>query len=419
MSDLLLKHGRFDQSFVVRMILDFFLLLLLVSVAELGLRFVIVVYDFYTVERQATEAAAEQLASDVRQIMLNTGGPVAARTVYPLLRRGHAEGGLSIAIEPSEVTVRSIEATFGFTPRGIPADFPDGTYLSATVPVEAEEFCTRCHSLAAPGDVLGTVTVRNYLATHIDHWWGEVRLTGLMGLVKIMLHTVILFFLLRIRMEPLLSLRAVVAGLARGGSDLSLRAPVKSSDEFGELAANLNHFLDRVDQVVVDLRAVLGKVADLNQRIEAIQRRMERRLAGLEERLRETRAHARKALRGAPLLSPEWRHAVSALRATMKKVVADHPGGAEVAAAFDTVVAHLDATGARVQDLLSSHGAVEEGLDTLASEFHDFERLVDEMAVLEEKMDRIAEAGHVLVGRLQAGSEMDGPASRGEAAPEA
>ncbi len=415
MSDHLLKHGRFDHSFVVRMILDFFLLLLLVSIAELGLRFVIVVYDFYSVEEQATEAAAEQLASDVRRIMLNTGGPVAARTVYPLLRRGHAERGLSIAIEPSDVTVRSIEATFGFTPQGVPADFPDGTYLSAAVPIEAEKFCTSCHTEAVPGDILGTVTVRNYLATHIDHWWGEVRLTGLMGLVKIMLHTTILFFLLRIRMEPLLSLRAVVAGLARGGSDLSLRAPVKSSDEFGELAANLNHFLDRVDQIVVDLRAVLDKVATLNQRIEAIQEHMRRSLTGLQGHLRDVRAHARKAVRGEPLLSPEWRQTVSALRAAMKRIVADHPQGAEVGAALDAVVTHLDATGERIRDMPSSHMAVEEGLDTLAGEFHDFERLVGEMAVLEEKMNHIAESGRTLVDRLHAETEADGPESRGKA----
>lgn len=36
-----------------------------------------------------THYALEQLAADVRSIMLNQGGPVAARTVYSILRRTH------------------------------------------------------------------------------------------------------------------------------------------------------------------------------------------------------------------------------------------------------------------------------------------------------------------------------------------
>ncbi len=40
------KLGRFDQSFIVKMITDFFILLLVVGVLELGVRFFLVLYDF-------------------------------------------------------------------------------------------------------------------------------------------------------------------------------------------------------------------------------------------------------------------------------------------------------------------------------------------------------------------------------------
>lgn len=280
-----LKRGRFDRSFAVRMIVDFFLVLLLVAFAELGLRLAVVVHDFYTVEKTATEVAAERLASDVRRIMMNTGGPVAARTVYPILERSQAAVGLEIAVEPSPVTVTSIEAAFGFTPKGIAAAVRPGIRHAASVDIHAEDFCLSCHADARPGDVLGTVHVRNYLGTHIGHWWQEVRLTGLMSLVKILLHTTVLFFLLRIRMEPLLSLRATVSELAKGGNDLTLRAPVKSHDEFGELAADLNHFLGRIGHIVEDLRTVLDKIAGLNHRMESVQAGMAEGLAGIERRL--------------------------------------------------------------------------------------------------------------------------------------
>lgn len=42
MSNTFKASGRFDQSFAVRMIRDFFLLLLIVVLAELGARFLLV-----------------------------------------------------------------------------------------------------------------------------------------------------------------------------------------------------------------------------------------------------------------------------------------------------------------------------------------------------------------------------------------
>jgi adenylate cyclase len=59
-----------------------------------------VVYDFHENQELATQIEAERLASDVRSIMLNSGGPVAARTVYPILERNHRELGLAIESKP-------------------------------------------------------------------------------------------------------------------------------------------------------------------------------------------------------------------------------------------------------------------------------------------------------------------------------
>ena len=58
-------------------------------------------YDFSRHEPARGGRAASQLATDVRWIMLNSGGPMAARTVHPILNRNHDDLGLSIAVVPS------------------------------------------------------------------------------------------------------------------------------------------------------------------------------------------------------------------------------------------------------------------------------------------------------------------------------
>lgn len=262
------EFGRFDRSFFFRLVSSFLLLTLAVAAVEMGLRFGVVIYRFQASAPQQTEAAAERLASDVRMIMLNRGGPVAARTVYPILDRNFQRAGLKIAIQPSSLTVSAIESQFDFTPRGVPVAWPDGRHVEAKTELRAEEFCLQCHTNAAVGDVLGTVVVRDYLSTRLANYWSDVRLSGGLNVVKIILHTVILFFLLRTLMGPLMSLRASVARLARGEAGVSARAEVVSSDEFGDLTHDLNVFLDRTDQLLSDLEDTLSGVSEVDERLK-------------------------------------------------------------------------------------------------------------------------------------------------------
>jgi hypothetical protein len=79
----------FEQSFMFHMIRDFFLLLVLVATVEMGIRYAVVRYDFASKEQARVDLAAQQLANDVKSIMLNSGGPLAAQTVYPILNRNY------------------------------------------------------------------------------------------------------------------------------------------------------------------------------------------------------------------------------------------------------------------------------------------------------------------------------------------
>ncbi len=276
--------GRFDRSFAIRVIRDFLLALTIIIVLELGGRFALEWYQFQRQEREATELAAERLASDVRDIMLNQGGPVAARTVYPIIRRNHEEIGLEIAIIPTSLTIDAIRQSFGFEPKGLQPEWSDGRHHEAVVELTAEPFCTTCHFTAKPGDVLGQVSVRSYQSAHLSEWWAEARVISVVGMANVILHTIVLFLLLRVRMEPLLRLRSAVARLAKGRLDLSQRAEVRSDDEFGELALDFNHFLDRVSHLVEDLDGVLHKVVAVNERLAQVSTAMGRQINTVQER---------------------------------------------------------------------------------------------------------------------------------------
>ena len=152
--------ARFDDSFLSHMVRDFFFVLLAVIIVELSLRFFIVWYDFHNESRRATELAANRLATDVKSIMLNSGGPVAARTVYPILKNNYDDLGYTIAIQPSELTLNAIRNVFDFEAKGIAPEWPEGQHHEVRVELEAEQFCISCHIGAKPGDVLGEVIVR-------------------------------------------------------------------------------------------------------------------------------------------------------------------------------------------------------------------------------------------------------------------
>jgi hypothetical protein len=383
---------RFDESFVLRTLRDFFLALVFVIVAELGVRFAAVLVSYHTDEKQHTQAAAEQLAADVKAIMLNRGGPVAARTVYPMFEKSHQKIGLDIAIAPSAATVESIETMFGFVPHGIPATWPQGVFHEARVDIQAEAFCIQCHTAAKPGDVLGTVTVRNYRSTHLAHWAEEVRLSVIFGMANIILHTIVLFMLLRLRMEPLLSLRATIGRLSKAGANLGHRAVVKSSDEFGELANDINHFLDRISHIIADEAKVLGQVGALNKRLSQVRDQMDEHLGSIREPMDRLTRFA--------FTEPTGGSSHAAMQAVLEGLDALAERAELPAEARLRLHAAREAWNASREDAVAQ-GEVRIGIAEMHQRLGGFSHFIGEMTALEEKMQAMAEEGQRLLTRLQ------------------
>jgi HAMP domain-containing protein len=389
--------GRFDQSFLIHMIRDFFVILIAVTVLEFTLKAALVYYSFRVSGPERTQEVAEGIADNVRSIMRNEGGPVAARTVYPILERNWNDLGYRIAITPAPVTIRSIEEGFEFTPEGIPQrDWPDATHNLGHVAVTAEPFCLACHTEADVGDVLGEVTVRRDLSTDFTQWAEDMRLTGLLSLGKIVLHSFLLFLILRARLEPLLGLRAVVSNLARAYGGLTHRAEIRTADEFGVLARDLNLFLDRVCRLMEELDEVLARVVAVNADIVKIQSDLRDRIDSLTGRIRRLERSAMLSAKAEPRLSQVWFDAA-------RRAVADLEARRSDAGEGDigSLVEDLRAVVTNAEAQIETSERVFADLGELGDESEKLKRAMAEMIRLEERMQGIVETGSVLVQRIR------------------
>ena len=401
------RIGQFEQSFMFHMIRDFFLLAMLVAVVELGIRYAALRYDFSREEPERVGRAAQQLANDVKAIMLNSGGPMAAQTVYPILNRNYEDLGLSIAVLPSQVTIESMRERFKMEVRGLQPRWVDGSHRQASVTLSAEQFCLACHLKAAVGDVLGTVTVRSYLERKEAAWWQDVRLTAGALSIKILVHTIVLFFLLKVRMAPLLALRSTVSSLARGLMDLSPRAAVNSADEFGELARDLNDFLDRIGVVVRDLDQILSEVVSVGARLGALNRGLEQQVDGRRDASLRLLDHGARRGLDTQLLAAREGGAFDALDKTLVQTLDALAAAGEVPHAADAALRD------QLARLRQSFAAVSAALKDLAppvvvaedqsAEYQAFAQSLREMALLEASMQRVAESGQQVLQRLSQG----------------
>lgn len=389
--------GRFDKSFLVHMIKDFFLVLLAVTMLEFTFKAVGVVYNFSMNGAAQAQIVADDLAENVRSIMRNEGGPVAARTMYPILQKSWAELGYSVALIPSDVTIRSIRNGFDFVPAGIPEAWPEGEFKKAAVQITAETFCLSCHTEARVGDVLGTVVVRNYLERDFAIWFEEIRLAAGFAFAKIVLHSVLLFLILRARMEPLLRLRSVVSNLSKAYSALDQRAEIRTEDEFGALAFDLNIFLDRINRLIAELNQVLLRVVAVNDDIVTVQSDLRGQIDRVVTGVRRLERDAMMAAKREPRLSDDW---FKAMRASVKALddklaqAGGIPQAGELLEALRTVVGHAEAQ-------LETSEKVFERLAAVGDDTEALRGAMAEMTRLEERMKTIIETGGTLVRQLQ------------------
>ncbi|MDZ7710571.1 MAG: methyl-accepting chemotaxis protein [Roseovarius sp.] len=224
-----------------------------------------------------------------------------------------------------------------------------------------------------------------------------MRLSGLLSLGKIVLHSVLLFLILRARLEPLLGLRSVVSRLARAYGGLTHRAEIRTADEFGVLARDLNLFLDRVCRLMEELDAVLQRVVAVNADIVSIQGDLRDRIDGVTSRIRHLERSAMLSAKAEPRLSQAWfdtaRRAVADLEARSKAA----PEGTDIGDMLEDLRAVVGNAEAQIE----TSEQVFADLGELGDESEKLKRAMAEMIRLEERMEGIVETGSVLVQRIK------------------
>jgi len=318
--------------------------------------------------------------------MLNSGGPTAAQTVYPILNRNYDGLGLSIAVVPSAVTIESIQQTFKLNPIGLKQLWPEGDNNESSVQLKAEQFCLGCHVKAKVGDVLGTVTVRSYFALSI----------------KIVIHTIVLFLLLKVRMEPLLALRTTAASLAKGVMNLSPRTKVNSNDEFGELAQDINHFLDRVRQIVHDLDGILSEVVSVGSRLGVLNRHLEQQLDGMRDDTFQNSWHESQRNLSMQIVAAREAGAFEVLVQTLDDLSHSSERGDELAP-LRAQLAKLQNSFASITNAVQKASPSPELAQAQAAQYQALSQSLREMALLEASMQKVAESGQKVIHRLAKG----------------
>jgi len=198
-------------------------------------------------------------------------------------------------------------------------------------------------------------------------------------------------------MEPLLRLRSVVSNLSKAYTDLGQRAEVRTSDEFGVLARDLNVFLDRISRLVEELSIVLNKVVNVNDDILKVQGDLRAQIDSVVSKSRAIERDAMFNAKREPRLSNAWFDSMKRNTAELSdalSAVDAPPETTELIEDLRLVVGNAEAQIRNSEGLYIS-------LAKLGDEAETLKGPMAEMTRLEERMLSIVEAGTGLVKRLQ------------------
>ncbi|MEJ6655022.1 MAG: methyl-accepting chemotaxis protein [Pseudomonas sp.] len=86
-------------------------------------------------------------------------------------------------------------------------------------------------------------------------------------LVAVLAIAVLLSLLIKVLMRPLQNMGRAMADIAEGEGDLTRRLAVESQDEFGELSASFNQFVERIHASISEVASATRQVHDLAVRV--------------------------------------------------------------------------------------------------------------------------------------------------------
>ncbi|MGP1484526.1 MAG: methyl-accepting chemotaxis protein [Campylobacter sp.] len=126
-----------------------------------------------------------------------------------------------------------------------------GHYLRLIKPLRADAGCLACHANAKENEVLGVMDM-SYSLEEVDKDLQKQNIIFLLIFICFLAITsiAIIFVLKKVVVRPVRILLQTTKDLADGNGDLSVRLPIESDDEIGNVSKNFNVFIQKTQNTV-------------------------------------------------------------------------------------------------------------------------------------------------------------------------
>ena len=81
-----------------------------------------------------------------------------------------------------------------------------------------------------------------------------IQVLSIMFIISLIITTLILWFIKKYVISPIKILNKKIEDLSEGEGDLTKRVEIKSNDEIGKIAKNINKFMDKLENIVINLK---------------------------------------------------------------------------------------------------------------------------------------------------------------------
>jgi methyl-accepting chemotaxis protein len=134
-------------------------------------------------------------------------------------------------------------------------------YLTLLKPLIAQKVCLACHVNAKNGDVLGVMSLK-YSFKDLDNQISSISLEFIIiFFISLIIATVILLLSMKkVVGSPINELLAKISDLAQGEANLKAKVKVGSNDELGEIAHNVNLFIEKIHNTITSAQNVAQNV---------------------------------------------------------------------------------------------------------------------------------------------------------------
>ncbi|MDD3463768.1 MAG: methyl-accepting chemotaxis protein [Sulfurospirillaceae bacterium] len=154
--------------------------------------------------------------------------------------------------------------------KNIPLDDEGGHRLRLLRPLVATDECLACHPTSKKGDVLGVMDL-TYSFEQIDNNIASVSFKFVVIFILSLVFTAALIMLVMKKVvgDPLSLLLDRVKDLASGDGDLTARVKVQSEDEVGDVATNINKFIEKIQKTILSSQNISENVESTGEKLSS------------------------------------------------------------------------------------------------------------------------------------------------------